>query len=377
MADTANTNTNAWLPALKAAFPLTIPICLGFLFLGASYGILMGTKGFSFVWPMCMSAFIFAGSMEFVTVNLLLSAFNPLAGFLLALMVNARHLFYGLSMLGKFKGLGWKRPYLIFGMCDETFAINSTAKIPAGIDRGWFYFWVTLCNQLYWVTGATLGGLIGAHLPFNTDGLDFVLTALFLVIFLDQWLDGKHRERLSAVIGVLTSLACLLIFGANDFMIPSMIAMLILFVTLRPHLDVLRPAADAPEATADHAMSHAADQQKVRTDAMTMTIWQGAITIVTVVLGTMCTRFLPFLVFPESKQPPRIIEYFGQVLPYAMTGLLVVYALRNTPILTGSHGLPELIACTVIVLLHVWKRNMLLSIAGGTIVYMLLVQLVF
>ena len=106
MADTANTNTNAWLPALKAAFPLTIPICLGFLFLGASYGILMGTKGFSFVWPMCMSAFIFAGSMEFVTVNLLLSAFNPLAGFLLALMVNARHLFYGLSMLGKFKGLG-------------------------------------------------------------------------------------------------------------------------------------------------------------------------------------------------------------------------------------------------------------------------------
>ena len=130
MADTANTNTNAWLPALKAAFPLTIPICLGFLFLGASYGILMGTKGFSFVWPMCMSAFIFAGSMEFVTVNLLLSAFNPLAGFLLALMVNARHLFYGLSMLGKFKGLDWKRPYLIFGMCDETFAINSTAKNP-------------------------------------------------------------------------------------------------------------------------------------------------------------------------------------------------------------------------------------------------------
>lgn len=147
-------------------------------------------------------------------------------------------------------------------MCDETFAINSTAKIPAGIDRSWFYFWVTLCNQLYWVTGATLGGLIGAHLPFNTDGLDFVLTALFLVIFLDQWLAGKHRERLSAVIGVLTSLACLLIFGANDFMIPSMIAMLILFVALRPHLDVLRPAADAPEATADRAMSHAADQQK-------------------------------------------------------------------------------------------------------------------
>ena len=110
---------------------------------------------------------------------------------------------------------------------------------------------------------------------------------------------------------------------------------------------------------------------------MIMTTWQGVVTVLMAVLGTIITRFLPFVVFPESKQPPRIIEYFGQVLPYAMTGLLVVYALRNTPILTGSHGLPELIACTVIVLLHVWKRNMLLSIAGGIVVYMAVLQLVF
>lgn len=110
---------------------------------------------------------------------------------------------------------------------------------------------------------------------------------------------------------------------------------------------------------------------------MTMTIWQGIFTIVAVAAGTMLTRFLPFIVFPESKEPPRFISYLGAVLPYAMTGLLVVYALRNTPILTGSHGIPELIACAVIVVLHYWKRNMLLSIASGTIVYMLLVQLVF
>lgn len=238
------------LAALKAAFPLTVPICLGFLFLGTSYGILMGTKGFSFVWPMCMSAFIFAGSMEFVTVNLLLSAFNPIAAFLLALMVNARHLFYGLSMLKSFKGLGWKRPYLIFGMCDETFAINSTARIPDGIDRGWFYFWVTACNQSYWVIGATLGGLIGSHLPFDTNGLDFVLTALFLVIFLDQWLGGHHRERLAAVIGVLASLACLVIFGTNDFMIPSMAVMLVAFLLARPYLDTLR-IGNATDDTGD------------------------------------------------------------------------------------------------------------------------------
>ncbi|MGE8597000.1 branched-chain amino acid transporter permease [Bifidobacterium bifidum] len=110
---------------------------------------------------------------------------------------------------------------------------------------------------------------------------------------------------------------------------------------------------------------------------MTMTAWQGILTIAAVALGTLCTRFLPFLVFPESKQPPKLVEYFGKALPYAMTGLLVVYALRNTPILTGSHGIPELIACAVITLLHLWKRNMLLSIAGGTAVYMLLIQLVF
>lgn len=110
---------------------------------------------------------------------------------------------------------------------------------------------------------------------------------------------------------------------------------------------------------------------------MTMTVIQGVITVAVVAAGTMLTRFLPFLVFPESKQPPRLIEYFGKVLPYAMTGLLVVYSLRNTPILTGSHGVPELIACLVIVALHLWRRSMLLSIAGGTIVYMLLVQLVF
>ncbi|MBT1175637.1 AzlC family ABC transporter permease [Bifidobacterium sp. LC6] len=246
------------LAAFKAAFPLTVPICLGFLFLGASYGILMGTKGFSFVWPMCMSAFIFAGSMEFVTVNLLLSAFNPLAGFLLALMVNARHLFYGLSMLGRFKGLGWKRPYLIFGMCDETYAVNSTAHIPDTVDRGWFYFWVTALNQCYWVIGATAGGIIGSHLPFDTTGLDFVLTALFLVIFLDQWLGGKHRERLSAVIGVLAALGCLVVFGADNFMIPAMITMLVLFTVLRPHLDTLNIQ---PTQTTDNATAGKEDHQ--------------------------------------------------------------------------------------------------------------------
>ena len=161
--------------AFKAAIPYTLPICAGFAFLGISYGVFMYTKGFSFLYPMIMSMTIFAGSMEFLTVNLLTTAFDPLAAFLLALMVNARHLFYGISMLDKYKGTGKKKVYLIFGMCDESFSINCTANPPKEIDKGWFMFFVTLLNHIYWVVGATIGGLIGPFIHFNTQGLDFVI----------------------------------------------------------------------------------------------------------------------------------------------------------------------------------------------------------
>ena len=138
---------NIKIKALKAAFPFTIPILAGFLFLGITYGIYMNTSGFSFLYPMAMSLSIYAGSMEFVAVSMLLGAFHPLQAFLMTLMVNARHLFYGLSMLERFKGLGKKKYYLIFGMCDESFSINYSANIPRDVDRGWFMLWVTALNQ--------------------------------------------------------------------------------------------------------------------------------------------------------------------------------------------------------------------------------------
>ena len=168
--------------AFKAALPYTLPICFGFLFLGMSYGFLMHSKGFPFVYPLFMSLFIFAGSMEFVTVNLLLSAFHPLSAFLLALMVNARHLFYGISMLDKYKNCGPKKFYLIYGMCDESFSINCAVTPPPEIDRGWFMFFVTLLNHIYWVSGATLGALLGYVIHFDTTGIEFVMTALFVVM---------------------------------------------------------------------------------------------------------------------------------------------------------------------------------------------------
>lgn len=217
--------------ALKEAFPYTIPIFAGFWFLGLAYGIYMNVSGFSFWYPMLMSLTIFGGSLEFVVVSMLLSAFAPLQTLLVTLMIQARHLFYGISMLDKFDGLGWKRFYLIFGMCDESFSINYTAKIPEGVDRGWFMFFVTLLNHIYWFSGSTIGGILGSLISFDTEGLEFVMTAMFVVIFLEQWL--KERVHNTALIGGLASVGCLLLFGADSFLIPTMICILCLLTVLR------------------------------------------------------------------------------------------------------------------------------------------------
>lgn len=217
------------LKALKCAFPYTIPIMTGFLFLGMSYGIYMRVSGFSFWYPMLMAMTIFAGSVEFVAVNLLLGAFDPLQALIVTLVLNARHIFYGISMLDKFKSTGLKKLYLIFGMCDESFSINYTADIPDDVDKGWFMFFVTLLNQIYWVTGATLGGLFGSLISFNTEGIDFVMTAMFVVIFLNQW--SKEKRHFSSYTGLIVSFAALVFFGADNFMIPAM-AMILIILSL-------------------------------------------------------------------------------------------------------------------------------------------------
>lgn len=165
-----------------------------------AYGIYMNVSGFSFVYPMIMSIVIFGGSLEFVAVTMLLAPFAPLQTFLMALMIQARHLFYGIAMLDKYKGMGWKKPYLIFAMCDESFSINCTVDIPEGVDKGWFMFFVSLLNQIYWFCGSTTGGLVGPLLTFDTKGLDFIMTAMFVVIFLEQWL--KEKKHYTALVGI-------------------------------------------------------------------------------------------------------------------------------------------------------------------------------
>jgi len=210
--------------ALKAAFPHTIPVFTGFTFLGIAYGILMNSKGYGTGWTVLMSFMAFAGSAQYVAITFLTSIFNPILALLMTLMINARHLFYGISMLDKYKDTGKLKPYLIFGLCDETFSIICSAKPPEGVSRNWFYFFITLLDHSYWVLGSAIGGLLGSMVSFNTKGLDFVLTALFVVIFVGQWKTQKDHKP--AIIGVLCSIICLVVFGQSNFIIPTMIAIL-------------------------------------------------------------------------------------------------------------------------------------------------------
>lgn len=226
----------AWKTALRAAFPHTVSIFAGFWFMGIAYGLLMNKSGFSFYWPMLMAMTIFSGSVEFVAVKLLLSPFSLVQSFVIALFICARHLFYGISMLDRFKGMGWKKFPLIYGMCDETFSVNYTARVPQGVDHGWFMLWVTVLDYTYWVTGAALGGIFGTWVSFRTKGLDFVMTAMFVVIFMEQWM--KEKRHAASIMGIVISAVCLVIFGSNNFVVPSMAFMLLMFMSLRSKLEI-------------------------------------------------------------------------------------------------------------------------------------------
>lgn len=215
--------------AIKAALPHTIPILSGYLVLGSAYGILMNSNGISLFWTLFSSIFIYAGSMQFVTVAFLAAGFDFVGSFMMTLMVNARHLFYGISFLGKYRNMGFIKPYLIFSLTDETFSLLCSAKPPAGVPEKWFYFYISLLNHLYWISGSVLGGILGGLLKFDTRGLEFVLTSLFVVIFIDQWRNAKNH--IPAIIGVVSAVICRLIFGASNFIIPSMI-LILLSVTL-------------------------------------------------------------------------------------------------------------------------------------------------
>jgi 4-azaleucine resistance transporter AzlC len=221
--------------ALRAALPHTIPVFTGYIVLGTAFGILMDSKGLSLLWILLASTFIYAGSMQFLAVAMIAAGLDPIYAFLMTLIVNARHLFYGLSMLEKYRGLGKLKPYLIFSLTDETFSLLCTVEVPKGVNRKWFFFFISVLDHLYWILGSLLGGILGSMIPINTKGMDFVLTALFVVLFLNQWQSTKNH--LPAILGVAAAFLCRLVFGASDFILPTMLLLLIALLALKRPLE--------------------------------------------------------------------------------------------------------------------------------------------
>ena len=221
----------------KAAFRTTLPILIGFGFCGFSYGLYMHSLGFEPIFPILMALTIFAGSLEFIMASMITGPFAPLTAFVVGLVVNARHLFYGIAMLDRYRNTGLMKPYLIYGLIDETFSILGMGHVPEGVDRRWYYFFVTLFNEAYWVLSTAAGAVFGADLPFDTRGIEFVLPALFLAIFVSSW--QQERQHIGSLGGLGVTLGCLLAFGTTYFLLAAMTFIIALLLLFRKKLSAL------------------------------------------------------------------------------------------------------------------------------------------
>ena len=231
---------------LKKAFKDSLPILAGYLALGIGFGVLLHSKGYSFLWALLMSCTIYAGAGQYAAVDLLSSGASLITTAVMTLVINARHFFYGFSLLDKYKGTGKAKPYMIFALTDETYSLVCTAKIPEGIDEKKYYLFLSVLDQLYWITGCTIGALLGTFIPFDSTGIDFAMTALFVVIFVEQWLSTK--EHLPAILGAATTLVCLFIFGAQYFIIPSMAFIAVELVIFRKRFEKSQPDSEKTDA---------------------------------------------------------------------------------------------------------------------------------
>ena len=223
--------------AFVAAFPRTLPVFAGYCFLGMTYGIYLNKSGLPLWLSLIMNLTIFSGSAEIIAVGLATGTFDPVNAFTIALITGARYLFYGITMLDRFKGTGWKKFYMIYGMVDESFSINYQAALSPDIDKGWFMFWVTLLDHIYWIFGSVCGSLLGSVIKFNTEGLDFVMTAMFVVIFMNQWMSEKRGHHQSELIGVLCGIVCLIVFDSGNYVIPTMLLILAVLTAARKPLE--------------------------------------------------------------------------------------------------------------------------------------------
>lgn len=221
--------------AAKAAFPYSSPMIAGFLFLGTAYGVYMKALGFDALFPIFMAALIYAGSVEFIVASSLVMPFSPLNILLVCLMVSARQIFYGISMLEKYGAhVGKKRVYLISTLVDESFSLNYMAKVPSHLDKGWYFFFVSLYLQIYWVVGAGIGNVFGSFFLSYLKGVEFAMTALFIVIFAENW--SKEKSHESSLLGLGIALFCLITVGKEHFLIPTLLGIWGMLTLRRPKL---------------------------------------------------------------------------------------------------------------------------------------------
>lgn len=234
--------------ALKAAFPVTIPVLLGYVFVGIAFGLLFQKAGYNFLWALLMSATVYAGSMQFVAINFFTGGFGLVQVVLMTLLVNIRHIFYGLSFIEKYKNMGRKKPYMIFSLTDETYSLLCSQKAPQGVDGNLFFFCIALLNQCYWIAGSVLGSVAGSLITFNTKGIDFAMTALFVVIFVEQW--KASRSHIPALVGIAGTVLARLVFGAANMVLPAMLVITLVLLFLR---GPLQKKTEEPEKGANCA----------------------------------------------------------------------------------------------------------------------------
>lgn len=219
---------------IKQVFPKTIPVLAGYLSLGIGFGLLLQSIGYGPGWAFIMSLFIYAGSAQFLAVELLAAGATLVQVALLTFLINFRHLFYGLSMIEKYKGMGIRKFYLVFGLTDETYALLTGYKTPENMSDKTFYFAITVMHHCYWICGSVIGAVAGSLIPFDTTGIDFVMTALFAVLVVEQWKSDK--KHLPALMGFTITIAALIIFGADNFLIPTLIAMSVVLLCMKDFL---------------------------------------------------------------------------------------------------------------------------------------------
>ena len=333
--------------ALSAAFPVTVPVLMGYLAIGIAFGLMLQEIGYNFIWAFFMSLTIYAGSGQYLGVTLLGAAASLGTVAVMTLLINFRHLVYGLSMLEKFRGMGPRKLYMIFSLTDETYALLSSARAPVGVDPRNFYFAIALLDQSYWILGSVIGAVAGALIPFSTEGVDFAMTALFVVIAVEapaRRSGGRGDGAVSDCPGPL-----------------------------------LRPGSDAAHlAGRDCAVPAGPAGQAGREGGRDMLSTAGAVAAIAVMaIITFLTRALPFLLFDRGESPPKLVLYLGRVLPPAIIAMLIVYCLRGVSFAAPGGWVPQLVSVAAVVILHLWRSNTLLSIFGGTILYMVLVQAVF